>query len=50
MILLTFGADALVRLMREDRHGPDTAWLMFGPGRPAAETDEAESDWPLAAE
>lgn len=48
MIMLTLGADALARLMREDRRGPDTAWLMFGPGEPAVEIEEEA--WPLAAE
>lgn len=50
MILLTFGAEALARLMREDRRGPDTAWLMFGPGSPAVESEDDTADWPLAAE
>ena len=52
MILLAVGAETLARLMREDGRGPDTAWLLTGPGEPATsdEAEPAEADWPLAAE
>lgn len=52
MILLTLGAGALARLMRDDPSGPDTEWLLHGPADSAAteDLDETPDAWPLAAE
>lgn len=54
MILLSAGPDLLLALLRAERPGPDSAWLLFGPTTAAVQGDEAEGEnepsLPLAAE
>lgn len=51
MVMQTFGASLLVRLMRQERMAElDTSWLLHGPQAAPAEPEEVEPPFRWAAE